>query len=284
MASICAARLRTIDSSAISFACGLLGFMDAMLTWSRWRQLVDLATGDAMRPAPGRVSPLPGCLRQRHFRRDLREKIGEHLSRPLLELIVRDLEPFDPVEAEVAEPVPHLAPGRQRPDLPPVREPQGMHGALAARLRLVDVPEPRLSLLADGSAQGLETGAEALTDVEVRRHQRGGFELRLEPRRQDVLDLLQRLFRRARELLVRPRAHDPGAEHQRLDLLLVKHQRRQLEAAVERIAHPRLALDGHSRGEKVADVAIDGPLGHLQRLRQLPRGGRAAPPETLDDA
>src|SRR5437868_7892970 len=68
IASICAARLRTIDSSAISLACGLLGFMRASLTslrrdrpWNRpgrsgtWEPVLALLAIVALlaAPAPG---------------------------------------------------------------------------------------------------------------------------------------------------------------------------------------------------------------------------------------
>src|SRR5438045_496472 len=146
MASICAARLRTIDSSAISFACGLLGFM-----------------------APSLIGP---GARGAVFGGQQREKIRQRLTRLVLEAVLQDFQAVDPVEAEVAEAIAHLAPGGERPALSPVGEPQRMDDALAAALGLVDIVEARLALLADGASEGLQPGAQALADVEVGRHQR----------------------------------------------------------------------------------------------------------------
>src|SRR2546422_4737027 len=273
IASICAARLRTIDSSAISLACGLLGFMRASLTSvPRGRSCSSSA------PRSGRARH--GSLLGGHQRED----VGERPPRLVLEPVLENLQPVDPVESEVAEGASHLAPGGERPGVAPVRKPERVDHALASRLRLVDVMEARFAVLADGAAEVLETRAEPLAEMEAGSHQSGLREPGLQLGRQHGLDLLQRLLRRAGELLVRPGAHDARAEDQRLDFLLVEHQRRQLVAAVERVPDAGLAPDGDAGDEQVADVPIDGPLRHLQRLGQLAGGGRAAPPQPLDDA
>src|SRR5581483_8913752 len=198
MASACAARLRTIDSSAISLAWGLLGFMKQKINPARpprsWRR--------TSFPGPG------GAILLGH----LCEEVGQGLPGRSLELLVRELEPLHPIETEIAEAVAHLAPGRERPGLAPVREPERVDGAFASSLGFVDVVEAGLALLADGTPQVLQAGAEAIAEVEVGREQRRGGELRLQARRQDVLDLLQAFLRRPRQLDVGPGPDDARSQ------------------------------------------------------------------------
>ena len=52
-----------------------------------------------------------------------------------------------------------------------------------------------------------------------------------------------------------------------------EHQRRQVEAAAHDVADPGLAIDGHTRGDEVGDVTIDGALGDLELLGE-PRSRR----------
>ena len=61
--------------------------------------------------------------------------------------------------------------------------------------------------------------------------------------RQHGRDLGQRVAGGRRQPLVRPSRNPARAEHQRLDLLLGEHQRRQHEAGLQHIAQPGLALD-----------------------------------------
>ena len=90
---------------------------------------------------------------------------------------------------------------------------------------------------------------------------------------------------RARHLRVAPALDDARAEDDRLELALAEHERRQVVSLPERVPHARLALDRHAAGHQVADVAVDRPLAHLERLGERARGDHAtaAPSEPLDD-
>ena len=80
-----------------------------------------------------------------------------------------------------------------------------------------------------------------------------------------------------------PGLDDARAQHQGLDLLLVEHQRRQVEAGLQHIADARLALDRHAAGDQVLDVAVDGALRHLQRLAQIAGPHQVLAAHELDD-
>ena len=76
---------------------------------------------------------------------------------------------------------------------------------------------------------------------------------------------------------------DARAQHQGLDLLLVEHERRQVEARPQHIAHARLALDRHAAGDQVLDVAVDGALRHLQRIAEVAGPRQLLAAHELDD-
>ena len=59
-------------------------------------------------------------------------------------------------------------------------------------------------------------------------------------------------------------AHDARAEHERLNLFAVEHQRRQVIAGAEAIADARFAVDRRAGQDQIADVAVDRPLRNLQ--------------------
>jgi serine/threonine protein kinase/WD40 repeat protein len=64
--------------------------------------------------------------------------------------------------------------------------------------------------------------------------------------------------------------------------IAIEHDRRQVEA-LQRVAHPCLALDGHARRREVRDIAIDRPLAHFEIDRQLGgRHGRGAAQDFYD--
>jgi hypothetical protein len=80
-----------------------------------------------------------------------------------------------------------------------------------------------------------------------------------------------------------PSSDDARAEHHRLDLRLCEHQWRQVEATAQHVADAGFALDWHAGQRQVADVAIDGALGHFELARQPRRGDDAAAAQQLDD-
>ena len=103
------------------------------------------------------------------------KKVGERPPRLVLEPILENLQPVDPVQPEVAEGASHLAPGGERPGVAPVRKPERVDYALASRLRLVDVVEARFAVLADRAAKVLEAEAEpSVLSGEIVLSTRGG--------------------------------------------------------------------------------------------------------------
>ena len=80
-----------------------------------------------------------------------------------------------------------------------------------------------------------------------------------------------------------PGLSEACAEHQRLELLAVEHQRRQVEALAQGIAHAGLALDGDARQHEVADVTIDRALRDFQPLGERAGGGEAPAAQQFDE-
>jgi hypothetical protein len=70
--------------------------------------------------------------------------------------------------------------------------------------------------------------------------------------------------------------HPARTQHQRLDLLLAEHQRRQHEARAQHIAHARLAIDVRAFGLQRVDVAIEGAQRHARRLGERRAAHRMA--------
>jgi hypothetical protein len=72
-----------------------------------------------------------------------------------------------------------------------------------------------------------------------------------------------------------PRLDEARAHHQRVDLFIAEHERRQVEVRMQAIADARLAVDRHARSGQVGDVAIDRAVADFEPLREL-RGRRQA--------
>ena len=62
---------------------------------------------------------------------------------------------------------------------------------------------------------------------------------------------------------------DARPEDERFDLLLLEHERRQVEACAQHVADAGFALDRDAARHEILDVAIDGALGDLERLAQI---------------
>jgi hypothetical protein len=71
-------------------------------------------------------------------------------------------------------------------------------------------------------------------------------------------------------------AHEPRAEHERLDLIVVEHERRQVVAGTDAVADTRFAVDRRAREDQIAYVAVDRALRHAEPFGQM-RGGRRRP-------
>src|SRR6185437_8102044 len=96
-------------------------------------------------------------------------------------------------------------------------------------------------------------------------------------------DLFKRLARGVDQLGTAPGLDHAGAEHDGLDFVARKHQRRNVEAAAQHITDASFTVDWHARGLQVGDVAIDGALGNFEFLRQHARSDEAAATQKLDD-
>ena len=103
---------------------------------------------------------------------------------------------------------------------------------------------------------------------------------------QGMFDLGQGFGRCRSQIAIAGRLDQAGAQRQRVELLIGKGQRRQVEARTQHIADTGLAVDRCARTDKVCDVAIDGALGHFKAVTQLVCGdgtGRRFA-QGLDDA
>jgi hypothetical protein len=85
------------------------------------------------------------------------------------------------------------------------------------------------------------------------------------------------------ELRIRPGFDDPGAQNQRFDLMLVEHQRRQIEAVAQGVADAGLAFDRHATRHQVADVPVDRPLRDLEPFGEVAGADQLLPAHDLDD-
>lgn len=129
----------------------------------------------------------------------------------------------------------------------------------------------------DGFAQGLQGGLGAGVQAHRRRVKRLCLCSGTRGGGQHGEDFAQRALYFARQASVQPGLRQPGGGHQRIGLSLGQHQRRQLKACAQAVAHTRFAFNGHALVLQVGHVAVDGAGGHLQPLGQK-RGGRQTPP------
>jgi hypothetical protein len=136
-------------------------------------------------------------------------------------------------------------------------------------------------------AQGLSKDAELgnpVAAIEGGDHQSRIAGASSERIRKHQLDLRQGRVRRSREGLIRVALNHPRTEHQRLELVFSKHQRRQIEAAPERVPDACLAANRHPRERQIPNVSVDGALGHLQLGGEPVRGDEPARPQELNQA
>jgi hypothetical protein len=74
------------------------------------------------------------------------------------------------------------------------------------------------------------------------------------------------------------------AEHRGFELVRGEHQRRHVKIAVKHIAQPGLAADRYPLPDQIGNIAVNGPLRHLELLGQLAGGNRAGrTPHDLDN-
>src|SRR6185369_7337466 len=79
-------------------------------------------------------------------------------------------------------------------------------------------------------------------------------------------------------------ADDACSEHERLNLIAIEHQRRQVIPGAKAIADTRFSVDRRSRQNQITDIAVDRPFRDLQLAGDVRRGSdRATPSEQLDD-
>ncbi len=159
----------------------------------------------------------------------------------------------------MAEVLPQLAPAEQHAHLIEECERERPHHALARRARLVAVAESQLALGADRLAQQGRVdrirrdrrapGRSAAPRHRALRADRGGNTAAI---RASALRAASRSGR------IGTIGHPARSQHQRLDLLGRKHQRRQHEAGPEHIADSRLALDRRAQCLQAGHVAIEG--------------------------
>ena len=113
--------------------------------------------------------------------------------------------------------------------------------------------------------------------------QAGGFYIGPEIVGQHRVDLGEHVARRLAERLVGAFRYPARAEHERLDLFLRKHQRREHEAGAQHIADARLAIDRRALRAQRLDVAIQRAQRYAEFLgKHRTRDGTTMPPQHLD--
>ncbi len=145
----------------------------------------------------------------------------------------------------MAEILPQFAPCGQHARTVEIAERDRPDDALGSLARLIAILDRDPAFGPDRLAQDCEVDrlflsapALAFTDD----HQRIGVERVTQVPRQDSGDFRQRRSGGMAQLMIRTFRHPARPKHQRLDLLLGEHQRRQHEAGTQHVAKPRLAL------------------------------------------
>src|SRR4029077_2702262 len=188
------------------------------------------------------------------------------------------------IEPEEAEVTTQLAPGAREPDWAFEPESQLPHSAASVGASLIVVPEAYLGAAANRGAKQRKIKPQRHATARRWRPQRPVCEHAHQVRRQYVLDLRKRGLSRPRHLRVAPALNDASAEDDRLELVLIEHERWQIISAAKGIAHSGCALDRHLARNQIANVAIDRAFAHLKLIGQRTRGDHAAPAQPLDDA
>ena len=120
--------------------------------------------------------------------------------------------------------------------------------------------------------------------VRVRRRQQGRIgHVAAQPVRNDCLDLGNRVRGCFGQLRIGQGLDDACAQDEGFDLLLLEHQRWEIEAGFEHVADTGLPFDGNAACDQVLNVAIDGPLRDLQRLAQIASAHRSLAAHELYD-
>jgi hypothetical protein len=213
----------------------------------------------------------------------LAQQVGQRLARFVAKALGQHLDRVHAIDAKPAEVVAQLAPGRERPDLPPVEAAERPHRALAGVARHVAVVQAQLLACLHGLAQGLQPGAHDVVQPQRGRIERQRFRRNARGRRQHREDLAQPRFDVARQRRVDPALREPRRSHERRGLVLREHQRRQLEAHAQPVAHAGFAFDRHALVLQVGHVAVHRALRHLQALREKRGRGEPAPADELHE-
>ena len=135
----------------------------------------------------------------------------------------------------------------------------------------------------EGAAELARIDADRVGEVPGGREQRGLGHVLAQALGDHRLDLGDHAAGGIGELGVGPGFDDPGAQHQRLELVLVEHQGRQVEALAQGIADARLALDRHPARHQVAHVPVDRPFRDLELFGEVAGAHQLLPAEQLDD-
>src|ERR1700722_1271156 len=211
------------------------------------------------------------------------EQVFRRLAGLLRKCLAQELDVTHAVDAKEAEVIAQLAP---RCGGPKRRiEPEAQWTNLAARLGalLVEIAEPNFPAAANRGAQLSKVERDRHPPHVLRRPQRSIIHHPMQMRRQHVLHLRQCRVGRAAQLGVAPVLHHASAEHERLELVLAEHERRQIVALAQRVADTGGALDWNLARNQVADVAIDSALADVEMFRERSSGHYAASAQPLND-
>ena len=159
----------------------------------------------------------------------------------------------DAVGAKVAEIVAQLTPGRQHRDLDVVDDGKRQAGALGQPLPLVAVDEGKAAVVADRGPQHSHVGRRRC--AEARDHEPAVVQLVCAQLRQNTRDLGGNAAGSRLQILIAGPVQELQPDRDRLDLLTVEHQRRQVIARSHDVADTGRTVDRHPHGHQRRDWA-----------------------------
>ncbi len=191
---------------------------------------------------------------------------------------------FDAVDTEGAKVDAQFAPGGEGPRSSPKIKSQRMHAANAGLAVFARVGEQNNATLLRGGVERIELTAEFSGGLEPGSVEQNVVDFLAQAGGENRFDLAQSAIGRFSEFGASPSFHHAGTEDESGDFFAIKHERRDIEVAAQRIANAGFAGNGHAGELQVLDIAIDGAMRDLQLLGEAARGLQAATAQQLHNA
>jgi hypothetical protein len=221
------------------------------------------------------------------FGADLLQIILETLAAFGSECSAGEGEGFDAIQAEGAEVVAGLAPGKEGPNAGPKGQGERADRAalgLGGSVCEAGVGEGDYGAAQAGGVELIEQAAVSGGHLMAGSEERDGVQPGGELGRQDSLDASERRACGGDGLCAAPGLDEAGAEDEGCEFFRCEHEGREIEVATKGIADAGLAFDGLAVELEVADVAVDGALRDLEPLGEGASGLQATGAEELDYA